>query len=506
MSALLLSESEIRDYVSKYAFLLDMQVNAVFIVNAAAVIEYANPAFNQLTGFDNKSIPGFLPSEILSRFKRVQGLIKQSLAENKQIIYKDTLRLDSNSQILPLIFTINPLVGLKSNQVQGALVTIKEDAQQLIQYFDDETEVLSQRIRILSDELRSKLKLINALFDNSPVGMMILDDNCTIMHINNVGKNIFKTSSSLVGISCNSFYNVDMSRFDHVANGMLAPERITAMTATGENISLLRCSVKSKDDEGLIYESFMDITEIENARIASKTAKDATEDLNKSKIDFVANIVHELQAPLNIIMGYSQLGMEANPDKNDQEIQNYYKKILNSGNELKSYISNLLDISKVEAGKFTFNKTVELLNPVISYVVDEYQTLCQKNNIQIELDLSNDVGELEIDSIRIKQVIRNLLTNAIRFSPANSTIIVSTHKSGAYVDIRVSDNGPGIAEDELEVIFSKYEQSSLNNRYSGGTGLGLAICREIISAHNGRIYAENGLEKGSVFVIKLPAL
>ena len=497
-------DTDIEDYVTKYAFLLDMQSNAVVILNSKSEFIYANPAFYQLSGIDEQSAKGQVLKDLLPRFRRVDSLVNDCLLENRAFIYKDTLKHHGQNQILPLIFNISPICNHSGTSPQGVVVVIKEDSQQLIEYFNLETEKLSQRILALSNELRSKLKLINALFDNSPVGMMILDSDCTIIQMNQAGKNILQATSSLTGVSCKRFYNVDITEFEDSEKSIIDPMEITAVTAAGNQIILYRCSVRSRDDEDLIYETFVDITEIENARIASEKAKQDAESANQAKSDFLANMTHELQTPLNIIMGYSQLGAMVNADTSMDDIKDAFQNILVSGDVLGQFINNLLDISKAEAGKLSFNKKMHVIKDVVAQVAVECGVLCVSKGITIEFELDDAMGECEIDTVRIQQVFRNLLSNAIKFSAESSEIKITGNKADDHIEVRVMDSGPGIPEGELEIIFSKFEQSTTTRTEAGGTGLGLAISREIISAHNGRIYAENRPQGGSVFVVRLP--
>ncbi|MCW8911624.1 MAG: PAS domain-containing sensor histidine kinase [Gammaproteobacteria bacterium] len=488
----------IEDYVSRYAFLLDMQSNAVVILNNKAEFIYANPAFHQLTGLDGQSAPQGALRDLLPRLRRVDSLVNDCLIENRPVVYKDTLNHHGYDRILPLIFNINPVCNNHASpSPEGVIIIIKEDSQQLIGYFDLETEKLSQRILALSDELRNKLKLINSLFDNNPVGMMILDDQCTIMQVNQAGKNILESKSSLVGVSCKRFYNVDIADLKNSQHSIIDPMEIRAVTEAGNEIILLRCSVRSADDD-LIYETFVDITEIENARIVLEKA-------NQAKSDFLANMTHELQTPLNIILGFSQLGAMVNNDSDLDEIKSSFQNIMKSGEVLRQFINNILDISKAEAGRLTFNKEMQLIKDVVVQVVVDCAVLCVDKGIIIDFELDDlDECECEFDSVRMQQVIRNLLSNAIKFSPEKSEIKITGNRLDDYIEIRVIDDGPGIPEEELEIVFSKFEQSSVTKTDAGGTGLGLAICREIISAHNGRIYAESHSQGGSVFVVRLP--
>jgi signal transduction histidine kinase len=144
------------------------------------------------------------------------------------------------------------------------------------------------------------------------------------------------------------------------------------------------------------------------------------------------------------------------------------------------------------------------LGVLVKSVTNELDTLLSERNLSIRHEVSRFDGEVTLDAERIKQVLRNLLNNAIKFSPEGGTIDVAIYRVDSSVRVSVFDQGPGIPQDELEAVFDKFIQSSKTKTGAGGTGLGLAICLEIVAAHKGRIWAENGPEGGAVFSFEIP--
>jgi signal transduction histidine kinase len=141
---------------------------------------------------------------------------------------------------------------------------------------------------------------------------------------------------------------------------------------------------------------------------------------------------------------------------------------------------------------------------LIEVVVDEFRSMIARKDVRITYCKPEETMIVPADEERFKQVIRNLLSNAVKFSPASGTIHVRVRRVGKTCLLSVRDEGPGIPPHELEIVFDKFMQSSKTKSGGGGTGLGLAICREIVSGHHGRIWAENNAPQGCIFYCELP--
>ena len=170
-----------------------------------------------------------------------------------------------------------------------------------------------------------------------------------------------------------------------------------------------------------------------------------------------------------------------------------------------SLVNSLLDLSKMEAGMMSFNFVQHDIKNLIHQVAREIEPIAETRTIRIETDIANTLPKVKIDISRMLQVLRNLLINAVKFTPKGGNIRVYTKKEGDELIVSVKDNGPGISEEHLETIFDKFHQVNiLESNKITGTGLGLSIVKHIIQAHGGRVWVESTLGKGSVFTMKLP--
>jgi PAS domain S-box-containing protein len=233
-------------------------------------------------------------------------------------------------------------------------------------------------------------------------------------------------------------------------------------------------------------------------------AKRQAEAANQAKSDFLANMSHELRTPLHAILSFASFGIKKYTTAKPEKILDYFNRIKKSGTTLLNLLNNLLDLSKLESGKTTFAFEPTDLVMLVKSVTDEFEMLLSERDLSIQHESCELNEEVLLDAEKIKQVLRNLLNNAVKFSPDGGSINVVVYRSGGSIGVSISDRGPGIPENELEAVFDKFVQSSKTNTGAGGTGLGLAICHEIITEHKGRIWAQNRPEGGVVLSFEIP--
>jgi len=238
--------------------------------------------------------------------------------------------------------------------------------------------------------------------------------------------------------------------------------------------------------------------------IELQEAKKMAEAANNSKSTFLSNISHELRTPMHGILSFASFGIKKHATANPDKILDYFQKIRQSGETLLTLLNDLLDLAKLESGKITFKFKPANLNSLIDTVRGEYSSLALQHNLTIQYKHLEANKKITLDTEKIKQVLRNLLNNAIKFSPEGGSIDVVSSRNADSIVVSVRDQGAGIPENELESIFDKFVQSSKNKTSAGGTGLGLPICREIMTAHKGRIWAENNPDKGANLSFEIP--
>jgi two-component system chemotaxis sensor kinase CheA len=257
--------------------------------------------------------------------------------------------------------------------------------------------------------------------------------------------------------------------------------------------------------------------EIQDKNIIAERERNKAIAANASKTEFLANMSHELRTPVHIIVGFSDLGiMNTENWSNDEQIENL-NEIKSSGARLLTLINGLLDLSKLEARVIEFNFNNHDLQIILAEVVRSLSTLIDDKSLNINLPKTEISTFVECDYDKIFQVITNLISNAIKFTPFDSNIKIhieeSTLSFGEHefdkrlipaISLSIIDQGIGIPEDELETIFDKFVQSSKTKTGAGGTGLGLSICKEVIEGHMGEIWVESGKESSASFTFTIP--
>ncbi len=246
--------------------------------------------------------------------------------------------------------------------------------------------------------------------------------------------------------------------------------------------------------------------------IKHEQAQLQAEEANQAKSEFLANMSHELRTPMHAILSFAAMGEGKINTATKDKLKLYFSRIRESGERLLCLLNDLLDLSKLEAGRMELDIAEHDLKSVVEKVAVELSELVCNKSLTLEIHPSDVTTTGWFDRDKIAQVVCNLLSNAIKFTPEgkrieilfDSTLLSIDNHEVPAIEVTVTDEGVGIPEDELKLVFDKFAQSSKTKTGGGGTGLGLAISQEIIKGHHGTISAKNNPAGGAAFIFAIP--
>ena len=374
------------------------------------------------------------------------------------------------------------------------------------------------------DQTQSRLRIselrYRRLFEAARDGILILD--AVTLKITDV--NPFMTE--LLGYSHVDFLGKELWEIGLFSDKEASQEAFKELQKTGylryEDLPLQATNGKLRDVEFIsnVYEedteqviqcNIRDITDRKRAErersslLATAQSARAEADLaNGVKDEFLATLSHELRTPLTSILGWSHLLTNGKLD--EQETARAIETIARNARAQGRLIDELLDISRIMTGKLCLDLRAVKLAPLIQAVIEDERPAAEAKRITLRAVLNSDIGPFLGDADRLQQIVRNLLTNAIKFTPDRGEVQVLLKKNDSHIAITVKDTGQGIAPELLPHVFERFRQAdSSNTRSNGGLGLGLSIVRQLVELHRGKVTAESsGENAGTTFRVMLP--
>lgn len=392
--------------------------------------------------------------------------------------------------------------------------------------------------------LIEKDKILGEAVESVSEGFVIYDQNDCLMSCNEAYRKLYQISDDLL-IPGNSFSEIiragvergqypaavgneedwiaERIRLHQDPDGGIVQQRL-------DNGTWLQI-IEHKTKSGYIVGNRVDITALKRGeaelrlvkegleeQVLERTgalleAKEYAEQANRTKSEFLTNMSHELRTPLHGLMSFSEMGKSRVQVLDREKIGRYFENIHISGKRLLVLVNDLLDFSRLDAGKFRLEFSDCNLETIWQQVTRELDSLATKKGINFEYQALTDDTACYCDHQRIQQVIANILSNAIKFSPDNSTVrceVESTllklegEKEVDAIQVTIGDEGEGVRKEDLELIFEKFTQVTDAKNAIQGTGLGLAICKELLHLHRGQIWAENNPGPGMRFIFVIP--
>ena len=318
-----------------------------------------------------------------------------------------------------------------------------------------------------------------------------------ILHLENAMRMV--STNKNYEVRATRFYSDEIGRLIDGFNTMLSEiqHRDTALQRANDELK-----TRTRELEGEIIHRKQTQEEL-------LKAKHAAEDASRAKSAFLANMSHELRTPLNAIIGYSEMLEDETRDSGKLENQQDLRKIQSAGKHLLSLINDVLDLSKIEAGKMGLHLETFDVSLMVEEMVTTLQPAIAKNANKVQVRMADDIGMMRADATKVRQILFNLMSNACKFTD-HGTISLDVSQSAMegqeWIRFRVKDTGIGISAKQQEKLFQEFSQADATiSRKYGGTGLGLAISHRFVQMMKGRIGVESQAGQGSTFTVYLPA-
>ena len=432
---------------------------------------------------------------------------------------------DQNTEIGDMARSVDifKLNGIKKIQAEKAL---QQSNEQLENRVKERTKSLSEskaHLSLLANKAIDGQQRLNTIINTAMDAVVQMDCKGMIIHWNNQAEIIFgRLSKDVLGLPLHEviipqqyreMHTAGLQRFLTTESPKILNTRIeiTALNSDEEEfpVELTIAAIKEKDSYHFCA-FIRDITQQKTSQEIMISAKEEAELANLAKSEFLANMSHELRTPLHGILSFANFGIKKSESAERSKLNRYFTNIHISGFRLLNLLNDLLDLSKLEAGKMDLNIQTNNLTILFEQCIAEQQQQIEDFAIKIIFNKAEQPVIAECDNAYITQIMTNLLSNALKFSGENTTITADLHQvddtDSPYVEFIIKDQGPGIPEDELISIFDAFIQSSQTDTGAGGTGLGLAICKKLIDHHSGKIWAENSADEGAIFTFIIPTV
>jgi len=513
--------------------------------DASGVIQIFNVGAERMLGYSaadvlNKITPAQIsdPQEVLARASTLSVEFATPIAPGfEALVFKASRGIEDIYELtyvrkdgsrVPAIVSVTALRDADEGVIGYLLIGTDNTARKQV---EEERTKLDQRLRDQHFYTRSLIESnIDALIATDPRGI-ITDVNKQTEALTGC------TRDELIGAPFKNYFT-DSRRAEVAINRVLAEGKVTnyELTARARNGNLTVVSYNATTfhdrDRMLqgVFAAARDVTELKRFEHTLQQKNAELEDANRMKSEFLANMSHELRTPLNAIIGFSEVLKDGLIGELTEQQRGFITDIFGSGKHLLLLINDILDLSKVEAGKMLLD--LELL-PVHALLDNSLAIIREKaaaRNIRLTLDASERLGSMYADSRKVKQIIYNLLSNAVKFSAdggqvtlgarvvprsrvgqlsrgawAGRSCAIADNDFGEFLELSVTDRGIGISADGLEKLFQPFSQidSGLGRKFEG-TGLGLAMVKLLAELHGGSVAAESAVGEGSGFTVWLP--
>ena len=496
------TQQRLRVSEEKYRNLVENAQEGVWAVDGNDDTIFVNPKICEMLGYTRDEIMGkslhlFLDDSMIE--------LINSYRERREKGLKDTYELEfikKDGTILSTSINAAPILN-ENGEFKGSFAFIND---------------ITNR-KIAEQKLKESEERYRNLIESVPFSIALIDQQGKIVYCNPaIEKLLGYSRDELVGYEFRNlpalhpkYIPMLLKRFQKVLKGEILPPLEIELYKKDNSLIWIRyqSTLVKLGNEVLLQTVINDITEQKKADLLIEEEFIKLKELDQIRKDLISRVSHELKTPLVSVCGAAELLLDSFIEEFKDDTKELIEMIDKGGKRLKYLVDNLVDITRIEYKKFELEKDTNDINQLIRDCVREMMYLIKKRELNLELDLTEEIL-LEIDRIRIEQVLLNLLSNAIKNTPPTGKITVKSLKKNKCVEVSITDTGIGLTKEEMDKLFTRFgkiERYGEGLEYIDiqGSGLGLFISKEIVDLHGGNIRAESeGRHKGSNFIVKLP--
>ncbi len=487
---------------SHFKDLFENTSDLIYFLTIEGNIEFVNPAWGKTLGYElyevaGKSIYDFIHFPCIKEYK---------LARTKAIFEKTRIELTTT------------FLTKNGNEVVG---------EGQIGYFENKDQPVYTRgvfknvtaRKAAERKIEESEKRLKTFFKSGPDAVIVINEHQQILEWNPKAEIIFgfaadevigkPLSETIIPDQYREAHKKGMAHFLKTGEGPVLNKtiEITAVHKKGHEFYInLSISNVKMEGEWLFIAFLSDITErkkTEEALIHKEAELLQSKLLEEKKDEFISIASHELKTPLTTIKAYAQLALSISKSNGNELIQKYLTKVDQYAGKLNVLLNELLDVSRIHSGKLRLTLAQIEMNLFLSEVLTSMQQITQDHKLIVE---NNESVKVKVDTLRLEQVITNIISNAAKYSPGKEKIIVNSVKKGNAIVISFRDFGIGIPKEKINKIFDRFYRVDEVSKDFSGLGIGLFISSEIIKQHGGKIWAESIEGEGSIFYFSLPIL